>query len=243
MRIAGYLQTSFLEWPGQITAVIFLPGCNFRCPFCHNKDLVLPSKRSPSIPGGEILADLKKRKKWIDGVVFTGGEPTLQSDLDAFLRAVKDLGFLAMVETNGTRPEILKVLLEKKLVDRIGLDVKACLDKESYQRAVGGRINLEAIEESIKIVFGSRIEGELRTTLVPGIHSKENLIKLASQLEAVSRQFPTADQSPVWFLQQFQPKNCLDPAFEKVKPYDQKSLEEILAAVKRHFPRTKLRGI
>lgn len=243
MVIKGYLPTSLLEWPGKISAVVFLPGCNFRCPFCHNKDLVLSPQELPTIPEEEVLTDLEKRKKWIDGVVFTGGEPTLTADLVDFLGKVKDLGFLTMMETNGTKPEVLEKLLKKKLLDRLSLDIKAEFELEAYAQAVGGKVNLKPIKESIEMVFNSGLEFELRTTVVPPIHTQESLVKLAKQLKGIGDQAAGLGCLPSWFLQQFRPQNCLDRRFEKIKPYDLESLEKILIAVKKHFPQTKLRGI
>lgn len=243
MVIKGYLRTSLLEWPGKISSVIFIPGCNWRCPFCHNKDLVLLPEKLPSISEKEILADLKKRRKWIDGVVITGGEPTFQPDLAVFLGRIKDSGFLTMVETNGTKPEVLSNLLKESLLDRLSLDVKAPLNQEAYNQAAGVEVDLKTIEQSIELVFNSGLESEFRTTVVPSLHSEEDLIKLAKQLRAMSDRSASASRLLWWFLQQFQPKNCLDPAFREVKPYDQKSLEEILIAVKKYFPQVELRGV
>lgn len=243
MKIAGYLQTSLLEWPGKISAVVFLPGCDFRCPFCHNKDLVLSPQKLPAIPEEEVLTDLEKRKKWIDGVVFTGGEPTLTADLVDFLEKVKGLGFLTMMETNGTKPEVLKRLFKKKLLDRLSLDVKTELESEAYTQAAGAEVDLEAIKKSIKMVANSGLEFEFRTTVVSTIHTQESLVRLAKQLKEIGDQASESAGLPWWFLQQFRSQDCLDPRFEKIKPYDLEFLEKVLAAAKRHFPQTKLRGV
>lgn len=243
MRITGYLRTSLLEWPGKISAVVFVSGCNLRCPFCHNRDLVLHPEKLPEVAEEDVLADLKARKRWIDGIVVTGGAPSLEPDLVAFLAKIKDLGFLTMVETNGTRPEILEKLLKGGLVDRLTLDIKAELVPESYRRASGIKTDLEAIKKSTALLLSSGLDFEFRTTVVPGIHAREDLVRLAKQLKAMVRQFSTAGFSPRWFLQQFRPENCLDPAFEKTRPYDPQVLEKILIAVKKHFPQTELRGV
>ena len=297
MIIKGYLRTSLIEWPGKISSVVFVPGCNFRCPFCHNKDLVLHPEKLPSTPEKEVFSDLKKRKKWIDGVVITGGEPTLQLDLPKFLQRIKDLGFLTMIETNGTKPEVLRKLLDMGLVDRLTMDIKAPLNSKNYNRASGvscgapraepmapfcaspaakggtlpkqntplrspsfagypPRIHprqspwlsakegkIEIIKESIKLILSSEIESEFRTTVVPTLYTKDSLIELAKQLRYISHQPSTINHSLFWFLQQFQPKNCLNPAFEKIEPYSGKFLEEILSAVKKYIPGAELRGV
>lgn len=243
MVIKGYLRTSLIEWPGKISSVVFVPGCNFRCPFCHNKDLVVNPDKLLSVSEREVFSNLKKRRKWIDGVVVTGGEPTLQSNLPEFLQKIKKLGFLTMIETNGTKPEVLKKLFEKGLVDRLTMDIKAPLNSKNYNRISGAICKIETIKESIKLILNSGVEYEFRTTVVPTLHTKEDLVDLAKQLKYISHQPSTMNHSLFWFLQQFQPKNCLDPTFEKIEPYSGKSLEEILSAVKKHIPRAELRGV
>ncbi len=130
MEIAGYIKTSLIEWPGKISSVIFVPGCNFRCPFCHNADLV-SRKGFTQIPEKLIFADLKSRKKWIDAVVVTGGEPTLQADLSRFLSRIRRMGLMTMVHTNGTKPEVIEKLIKKKLVDYWAMDLKGDLQNYS----------------------------------------------------------------------------------------------------------------
>jgi pyruvate formate lyase activating enzyme len=237
VNICGYLKTSLIEWPGKISSVVFVPGCNFRCPFCHNKDLVLYLGKLPSISQEEIFSDLKGRKKWIDGIAVTGGEPTLQSNLPGFLEEIKDLGFLTMVETNGTLPGVLDNLINKGLVDRVAMDVKGPLDGR-YERISNVKCEMSNIESSIKLIVTSGVEYELRTTVVPTLLIKKDLVDLAKQFVAII-QTPSLS----WFLQQFQPKNCLNPAFEKIRPYSQKYLEEILSTVKKYIPNAQLRGV
>ena len=139
MQIAGYLKTSLIEWPGKIASVVFTPGCNFRCPFCHNPDLVDPRKlkKTKALKEDEVFKDLCSRKKWIDALVITGGEPTLQKDLAKFLKKIKKAGFLTMIQTNGTRPETLKEVLATRSprgrsVDYFCLDLKG--DLENYEK-------------------------------------------------------------------------------------------------------------
>jgi len=235
--IRGYLQTSLNEWPGKISAVVWVSGCNFRCPFCDNHDLVLDPQKLPQISEKKIFQDLKTRKKWLDAVCITGGEPTLQPDLASFLTKIKKIGLLTMLETNGSQPKVLKKLFQKKLLDRISMDIKGPF--EDYEKIVGVKMkNLKfKIKNSLQLIVDSGIDFELRTTVVPTIHTKESLIKLAKQLKNLVR------QSPVWFLQQFVPQNCLDPQFEKIKPYSKKEMEVFLTAIRKHFSSAKLRGL
>ena len=246
MDIGGYLSTSLIEWPGKIAAIIFVFGCNFRCPFCYNRDLVLPSKRlrggklkgdwssSLKVEEEAIFADLKKRKKWVDGVVITGGEPTLQPDLAEFLKKIKDLGFLAMIETNGSQPEIMAQLLADQLLDYLAMDFKGPLDR--YTQITKAPISNSKIKKAIRLIINSGIDFELRTTVVPGTHNQRTLIEMANQLASLA-----AGQPVKWLLQSFQPKTCLDPKFEKIKPYGKIKMEKFLKAVKRIIPGTEWR--
>lgn len=238
MKIVGYLRTSLIEWPGKIASVIFVPGCNFRCPFCHNADLVDPKriKRLPDYRDESILEDLKKRKKWVDGVVISGGEPTLQLDLPLFLAKLKKLGFATMIETNGTMPETLQKLLALKppAIDYLSLDFKAPLDKV-YAQAIGLKsFDPKIWIKSLKIILKFGLPFELRTTVVPGIHDEEVLLRMARQLSRLAK--------PTWYLQTFQPKNCLNPKFNKLKPYSRIEMEKMLAAALKIIPGVKLRA-
>jgi pyruvate formate lyase activating enzyme len=233
MKIAGYLKTSLIEWPGKISSVIFVPGCNFRCPFCHNRDLVEPQeiKKLPEIAEKEIFKNLKKRKKWIDGVVVTGGEPTLQPDLAQFLQKCQALGFKTMVETNGSQPAVIKKLILAKLVDYWRMDYKVPLGE--YRKLTNLAKIAAKIAQSIKILAMSSADWELRTTIVPGIHDSKILLQMAKELKIGGK--------INWSLQNFQPKNCLDPKFNKIKPYSKIRLEELLKAVKKTVPEISLK--
>lgn len=248
MKIAGYLKTSLIEWPGKIASVVFVTGCNLRCPFCHNRDLV-DSKRFgvlPTLETEEILADLELRKKWIDGVVITGGEPTLQADLAPFLRRLKQNGFLTMLETNGTRPEVTGLLISSFLLDSLAMDIKWPFEQyQKYFKFLGFQLTPEKaskeIKYSLEIIWQSGKDYELRTTIVPGMHDERVINRMAVQLRglALDLQYPVSKIK--WVLQNFQPKNCLDPGLEKVKPFSKKQLQDILKAVKEILPQTELR--
>ncbi len=236
MQIAGYLKTSLIEWPGKITSVIFTPGCNFRCPFCHNGDLVLNSKPILT-PEKEVLTDLAKRKKWADAVVITGGEPTLQPDLKLFLKKCKKLGFLTMVHTNGNKPEIIQDLIKQKLVDFWAMDLKG--NFEIYDKFTGIKTAIEKIKKSLKLIAQSKTEFELRTTVVPTFHDQKDLLVLAKQLGALIGSLNHGH----WFLQQFRPINCLDKKYLKMKPYSKEELTVFLNEIKKSVPQTFLRGV
>lgn len=180
MRICGLNKTTLLDYPGHVAATVFTGGCNFRCPYCHNSDLVLAPGNIQEIPGQELEAFLTKRKGVLQGVCITGGEPTLQGDLAEFIRWVKGFGYLVKLDTNGYRPLVLEKLLQEQLLDYVAMDIKA--SKENYSLAVGMDVELEAIEESVRLLLGSKIPYEFRTTVVKGIHRIEEFEQIGQWL-------------------------------------------------------------
>lgn len=177
MRIGGFQKQSLVDWEGKVVAVIFTKGCNFRCGFCHNPSLVYPElmRKTEDIPEQTVLGFLMARKSWLDGVVITGGEPTVQPDLMNFIQKIKNHGFPLKLDTNGSNPEKLRRLIEAGLVDYVAMDIKTVLETEKYCEICGtGDRQLTAkIEESLTILKESRIEYQLRTTVVPQYHNSE----------------------------------------------------------------------
>jgi len=249
MQIAGYLKTSLIEWPGKIASVIFTPGCNFRCPFCHNRDLVrCKDAKRQSFKEEEVFADLASRKKWIDAVVITGGEPTLQTSLSGFLSRVKRMGYSTMIHTNGTKPEVISELAISKLVDYFCLDLKGDLGNyKKYigiQKSKGKSQNYKAkVKTSIELVIKSGLEYEFRTTVVPGLHTEKNLISLANEINGVFRNLKLEIRNCRWYLQQFRPMNTLDKRYLKVKPFSREKVESFQNSLKKIIPQVFLRGI
>jgi len=217
IEIKGFLETSFMDWSGKVCSVLFLPHCNFRCPYCHNHPLVFHPEQYLSIPFEKILTRLHSFKSWIDGVCITGGEPTLHPDLPILIREIKQYGFLVKLDTNGSNPQMLESLIEARETDFVSMDVKAPLDPFSYRRVIGLSIDLNLILRSIEILKRGKVEHEFRMTVVPGLHQKEDIQILGSQLRAGKR----------FVLQNFNPDNPLDPSLKKVLPYDLKVLKEM----------------
>jgi len=214
LTIKGLQKTTLVDYPGKIACTIFLPKCNFRCGFCYNKDLVLDYDSLPTISEEEILIFLDGKKKWLDGVAFTGGEPLLHKELPLFIRKIKKMGFLVKVDTNGSNPAMLKKLIDNKLVDYVAMDIKAPLEK--YDKVTGVKVDKEKIKESIDILRKSDIDSELRLTCVPTIHSKEDIRKIGEWLKSNKKMF----------IQQFQPKKkMIDKSLLKVKPFSKEELE------------------
>jgi pyruvate formate lyase activating enzyme len=243
MQIAGYLKTSVIEWSGKIVDILFVPGCNFRCPFCHNTDLVRMtglqdySERS-------VLQNLKTRKKWLDGVVITGGEPTLQPDLPRFLRQIKKLGLATMIETNGSRPEMIDRIVnnESRILDYASIDFKTKL--ADYPSVVGVK-NFDSQKwlTSLNWLIKSKTPFEIRTTIVPRIHDLAVLRQMAQKLcrflTTNNRQLKT---HPVWYWQNFRPGHCLDLGYNKLVAYSKEELEQFSQKVSLIYPTIKIRN-
>lgn len=217
IEIKGFLETSFIDWPGKICSVFFLPHCNFRCPYCHNHPLVLHPEQYRSIRLEDALERLGSLEGWVDGICVTGGEPTLHQDLPALIRNLRTHGFLVKLDTNGSNPAMLEALVEMKEVDFVSMDVKAPLDALSYRRSVGLPVDLAPLLRAIDVLKMGKVEYEFRMTVVPGLHREEDIIQLASQLRAGRR----------FVLQNFNPENPLDPQLKRTPPYDPEVLKRL----------------
>jgi pyruvate formate lyase activating enzyme len=217
IEIKGFLETSFLDWPGKLCSVLFLPYCNFRCPYCHNHPLVFHPERYSTIPLEEIFDRIDPLKNWIDGICLTGGEPTLNADLPSLIREIKQHQFLIKLDTNGSNPQLLEKLIETEEIDFVSMDVKAPLDPFRYSRSIGLPVNLTPILESIEILKRGKVEFEFRMTVVPGLHKEEDIKSLGGQLRAGQR----------LILQNFNPENPLDPSLKNIAPYDLTTLKKI----------------
>jgi len=180
MKIGGFLKQSLIDYPGNIASVVFTSGCNFRCFYCHNPELVLPElvEQNNHISENEILDYVKTNSTLLDAVVISGGEPTIHKDLPAFLQKIKQLNLLIKLDTNGTNPDMINVLLQRDLIDYIAMDIKAPLITKKYQEIIGDQftfLQLERILESIYLIKQSKIKYEFRTTLVKPNHSIEDI--------------------------------------------------------------------
>jgi pyruvate formate lyase activating enzyme len=200
--IKGFLETSFLDWPGRIAAVLFLGGCNFRCPFCHNAELVLAPHLVPSLALADVLERLRPLRGWVDGVVVTGGEPTISPRLPELLGRLRSAGFDIKLDTNGSRPEVLAKLFARRLVQAVEMDVKAPLEPGAYTRLSGVPARVELIRASLDLIRLSGLPHRFRTTYVPGLLDAEAMGRLRSSLPR---------ESP-FTVQAFDPRRVLDPA-------------------------------
>ena len=187
MQINGFQKLTLLDFPGKVACIVFTPGCNFRCPFCHNASLVTHID-GESIEEEEILSYLKKRQGLLDGVVVTGGEPTLQGDLADFLGKVKALGYAVKLDTNGTSPEKLKTLVEKGLVDYVAMDIKNTAAKYPVTAGCGSAV-LGKVEESIDFLLADTVDYEFRTTVTAELHTPQDIGDIAKRIKGAKRYF------------------------------------------------------
>lgn len=185
MIIAGLQKMTLLDFPGRVACTVFLQGCNFRCPFCHNSDL-LERKGRDTIPVEELLDFLKKRQGLLDGVCITGGEPTLQPDLEDLIRHIKALGYPVKLDTNGSRPDVLKHLAGEGLIDYVAMDIKN--SPEEYP-ATAGITRLDGVEESIRFLMSGSVDYEFRTTVVRELHSVESIHAMADWLLSLAPEY------------------------------------------------------
>ena len=236
MDIKGFVDVSFVDWDSKIAAVIFLPNCNFRCPFCHNGNLVSNPEKSETIPFEQVENQLKRHRGWIDGVCITGGEPTLHADLPELCSKIKKMGFQVKLDTNGTNPTLLKQLLKKGLIDYVAMDIKAPLTLQKYSKACGVDAErlLENVKESIETLMESSIDYEFRTTVVPTIHDVEDIKQICRSLVGCKK----------YVLQNFDVslgKETLNQEFMKLKPFTEEEMENVLAVTQKLISHTKLR--
>ncbi len=215
MRIGGFQKFSLADFPGRISSIIFTLGCGFRCPFCHNPELVDPARAPAEIPLETVLAFLDSRKGMVDGVVVTGGEPTLHTDLPDLLGKLKQRGFAVKLDTNGTNPAMLEKLASEGLVDYIAMDIKAPL--AAYDRVVRAAVDTESIRRSIDIVLAAGLAYELRTTYVESLLSVEDMLGIVPLVRGCAR----------YVLQRFQPTKSLDAAMLDQEPSAEASLSHI----------------
>jgi pyruvate formate lyase activating enzyme len=216
MLIGGFQRFSLIDYPGKICAIVFTQGCNFRCPYCHNPELVATNPSgSQGIAQDEILSFLKERRGKLEAVTITGGEPLLQSDLDDFLPSVKSLGYLVKLDTNGSFPSRLEAILRTNTVDYIAMDIKAPLDK--YEQVVRRSIDKDKILSSIKLIMNSGLGYEFRTTVVRPLLEGDDFVEIGRMIQG----------SRLYVLQRFIPSKVLDDRFKDANTFSDAKLSSI----------------
>ena len=232
--IKGFDQMSLVDWDGMVASTLYTSGCNFRCPYCHNSGLVLFPDQYESIPVDEILDYVREHNDFIDGVVITGGEPCIHSNIGGFIKQLREVGVGVKLDTNGSFPELLESLIEKELLDYVAMDVKAPLDFDSYSKSAGitDRRTFEKVRDSIDLLMEGRIDYEFRMTVVPALHRASDLQRVAQQIKGARR----------FVIQNYVPRDTLDPAFLKETPYNAERLEEFKKMMEPMFDECLIRG-
>ena len=230
MRIQGLQKLTLLDFPERVACTVFFAGCNFRCPFCHNASLVVDIPPEGDVTEDEFFSFLKKRKGILDGVCITGGEPLLQPNIEVFIRKIKELGYAVKLDTNGSFPEKLKVLVENGLVDYVAMDIKNC--PEEYGIAAGvPNLDVSSIIESVSYLKEGHVPFEFRTTVVKGYHTKESFEKIGLWLQGTER----------YYLQNFVDSG--DLIGKDTEGCSEEEMKEFLEVVRKHVPSAEIRGI
>lgn len=230
MEIKGFLKNSFVDWDGKIASVIFLPGCNFRCGFCYNVELVLHPKELKTIDFSEIQDHLQLNRGFIDGVVITGGEPTIHPDLPILARRIKEIDFPVKLDTNGSNPHMLRLLLDYKLVDYVAMDIKGPI--EIYGEITGVEVDATKIKESINLIMSSGVDYEFRTTVIPPLHKENEIEKIAEEIKGAKK----------YALQKFVNSSpTLDPKFNEEKYPDDEYMKRMKKAAEKHLKNVIIR--
>lgn len=231
MKISGFQKTSLIDYPGYIVSIVFTQGCNFRCPYCHNSDLLFSESTSKEyFPAEYIYSFVKNRKRLIDGVSISGGEPTLQPGLIDFIKDIKAMCLKVKLDTNGSRPEILETLLNNQLLDYIAMDIKGSL--YNYEKIINQKINTDFIKTSIALIQNSGIDYEFRTTVIPGLHDTTQLNDIAVLLTG----------SKLFYIQNFIPRNTFDEKYMNKNGFSPAKLEEFKTIFITHVDRVEIRN-
>jgi len=230
MLISGFQKSTLLDYPGKLACLVFTYGCNLRCEYCHNPELVIqPFKKRSSITEDKIFSFLEKRKNLVDGVVITGGEPTIQKDLIPFIKKIKNMGFLVKLDTNGTNSKVVKKILGMNIVDYWAMDVK--YDKEIYIQNLENKVNYEEIEKSIKLIMENAKDYEFRTTYVKGIHTTDSVKGIGELIKGSKR----------YYIQNFRPGKTINPALNSSNSFTQQELENFKKLMQKYVKQVEIR--
>lgn len=229
MIIGGLQKFSLIDYPGKTSAIIFTTGCNFRCKYCHNPELVIPEQYVDSLSTEGVYDFLESRRGKLDAVCITGGEPTQHEDLRDMIERVKEMGFLVKLDSNGSRPEVLQEFIDSQIIDYIAMDIKAPLG--DYSKIMGWKIPTEKLQKSIDIIMNSGISYEFRTTIVKSLTSKDDLRKIAETVAGAEN----------YYLQKFIPTKLVDSTLNKDISYTEDELKELAVELKKYVVNCSVR--
>lgn len=237
LLILGLNKTTLLDYPGCVAATVFTGGCNFCCPFCHNRGLVLTPLKETALSEKEILGFLKKRKNILKGVCITGGEPTLQADLLDFIAKIREIGYRVKLDTNGYKPEVLQGLLEKGVLDYVAMDIKNCPDKYALTAGIDNTVagfDLERIRESMQMLMSGYIEYEFRTTVVKELHTVEDMVEIGKWIKGCK----------AYYLQKFQDRgNNIAEGYHEPDDEVLKEMVQAISQIPELYGKVYLRGV
>jgi pyruvate formate lyase activating enzyme len=233
MDIKGFIPTSLIEWEGRLASVLFLPGCNLRCHYCHAGQLICNPDRLDTVPREQVFAHLRRQRNWLDGVVITGGEPTLHGEaLRGLIDQIRAIPLDVMIETNGTRPEWVGRLIAEGALAAVAMDVKAPLTAIDYSRVAGVEVDVNDVRHTLCLIKDSGLPHEFRITVVPGLIG----------LDEIGRMAPDLDGADTIAVQNVKPALCLEPALRKVTPYAPEELDAMAEVLRPHARRVVVRG-
>jgi pyruvate formate lyase activating enzyme len=222
MKIGGLEKLSLVDYPGQTAAALFTIGCNMRCGYCHNPELVLPERFAPEIPLPYIFDFLARRRGLLDAVVISGGEPTMHDDLPEFALTIKKMGFLVKLDSNGTRPDVLKRMVGEGSIDFIAMDIKATMAK--YSAAIARPIDTAALQDSIKLIMNSGLDYEFRTTAVKQLMKVEDFDEIGQMIRGTKR----------YAFQKFRSGRSLNPQFDRFESFNDDEIDEIVGIMQKY---------
>jgi len=229
MIIGGFQKLTLIDYPGKLATTVFTVGCNFRCPFCHNPELVDLKLVHNEESEKNFFNFLKARKGKLEGVCITGGEPLIQPDIIDFIKKIKKMGFLVKLDTNGMRPDVLKKIIDARIVDFIAMDIKNQI--KSYSKTTRTKVDKDRIKLSVDLIMHSRIPYEFRTTVVPGLHSEKDFEEIAKWIQG----------APAYYLQEYREGKILDSKLKKKTKGKILNLEKIKNNIEKNFGKVKIR--
>ncbi len=233
MKIVGFIRTTLLDWDGKVACTIYLAECDFRCPYCHNKEIVLNPEEADELDEEKIFNYIQENSDFLDGVVISGGEPTLNKDLPKLIKKLRGMGMKIKLDTNGYHPDVLEDLIGAGYIDKVAMDIKAPLTKERYSAVAGTDIDPELLKRSIKIIMESGIDYEFRTTCSPILIKPEDIEEIGKAIKGAKN----------YNIQQFRPKICLDDRLEHIDPYKDSVILEMAETAKKYAKNVKVRGL
>jgi pyruvate formate lyase activating enzyme len=233
MKIVGFIRTTLLDWDGMVACTVYLAGCDFRCPYCHNKSIVVSAEQADELDDAKIFDYIEENSDFLDGVVISGGEPTLNKELPDLIKKFRSMGMKIKLDTNGYHPDVVDDLVGAGYIDKVAMDIKAPLTDERYSSVAGKPIDASRLKKTVKILMESGIDYEFRTTVAPILVKPEDIDIIGHDI----------DGAKCYCLQQFRPKICLDGRLEAIDPYPASVIREMAENAKKYAKTVKIRGL